>query len=260
MARRWTQNEEKLYRTELYQLYVVENKSIGEIAALLLIGESTVFQRLLRLGIPSNPSRKVRYLHRKKGVTLPTVRTPILAELFGILLGDGHISHSQTIVTLGTKELRYVEYVANLMQSIFHTPATICIRKDGYRDVYIGSVQITSWLKREGLVQNKVAAQVDAPVWIFDKPEYMQRFLRGFFDTDGSIYRLRFGMQISLTNRSAPLLRSLQRMLIELGYRPSAVSFDRVYITRRNEVFRFFEEIQPANTKHLRRFVHISNT
>ncbi|CAN5734064.1 hypothetical protein BH11PAT2_BH11PAT2_09860 [soil metagenome] len=146
------------------------------------------------------------------------------------------------------------------MERLFCVKATIGIRNNGYRDVYIGSVMLTDWLRKEGLVSNKVASQVDAPQWIFESSDFKTAFLRGFFDTDGSIYRLRFGKQISLTNKSLPLLYSLQRMLIELGYKASAVSSDRVYLTKKSDINRFFDEVRPANTKHLRRFEIFSDT
>ncbi|MEK7200847.1 MAG: LAGLIDADG family homing endonuclease [Patescibacteria group bacterium] len=141
-----------------------------------------------------------------------------------------------------------------LITKIFKTKAKISLRSTGYRDVYLGSVVITSWLLKEGLVFNKVKSQVDIPRWIFKKPEFIRRFLRGFFDTDGSIYELRFGIQISLSNKSQPLLQSLHKLLFKLGYNPSAVSADRVYLTRIPDVKRFFAEIQPKNQKHRKRF------
>ena len=82
----------------------------------------------------------------------------------------------------------------------------------------------------------------------------MKAFVRGFFDTDGSIYKLRFGLQISITNHSLPLLIALQSMLRTLGYSVSEVSVGRIYITRRNQVARFFSEIAPMNSKHTQRF------
>jgi hypothetical protein len=35
------------------------------------------------------------------------------------MLGDGHISHTQVTVTLGSKEDEYVEYVSKLMNEYF---------------------------------------------------------------------------------------------------------------------------------------------
>lgn len=258
MARRWTKDEEQKHRKELTNLYVVQNKSIAEIAPLLGLKESSVFDRLQRLGIKTNKQLKTKYLNRRNDVVIPK-QSLKLAEFFGVMFGDGHVSQYQTSVTLGTKELEYVKYVQLMMQNLFIVPATICVRKSGYRDVYIGSTQITSWLLSQGLVHNKVAAQVDIPPWIYTRQAYMKSFIRGFFDTDGSVYRLRFGTQISLTNKSMPLLKSLRKMLITLGYKPSEVSSYRVYLTRKVDLNRFFREIRPANSKHLRRFEEFSH-
>jgi intein/homing endonuclease len=253
MARRWTKEEEEMYRAELVRLYVDENKSIREVGLLLGIKENTVFDRLKRLHIPTSPERNKGYLNQRKDLILPE-RSVKLAEFFGIMLGDGHTGVTQTFVTLGTKEENYVHYVQALMSELFGIQAKIVTKQSGYHDVYIGSVEICRWLKSEGLVSNKVASQVDVPEWIFETPAYMRAFIRGFFDTDGSIYRLRHGVQISITNHSLPLLVALQKMLRRLGYAVSEISAGRIYITRRPEILRFFTEIKPQNSKHQIRF------
>ena len=53
MARHWTIQEENVKRKELYSLYSVQNKTIDEIGSIVGIAESTVFDRLVRLRIPS---------------------------------------------------------------------------------------------------------------------------------------------------------------------------------------------------------------
>lgn len=254
MARRWNSEEEERYRTELYDLYVIQNMTIREIGTRLNLSEKTVFQRLGRLGIESRPERKSGYLHRRKNVHIPLVRSAKLAEFFGIMLGDGHVSPTQVQVTLGTKEAAYAEYVRVLIEDIFSTPAKIAVSGNGHQTVYVGSTEIVRWVLAEGLVSHKVRSQVAAPCWIFEKNEYMEAFLRGFFDTDGSVYKLQFGIQISLTNKSIPLLDSLQSMLCKLGYTPSSISAYRVYVTKRLEIARFFNEVRPANLKHVRRY------
>jgi DNA-binding transcriptional regulator WhiA len=171
------------------------------------------------------------------------------------MLGDGKLSHFQVAVTLGNKEVAYATYVAELFHQIFGIcPKIITDPKKGYRVVYLGSTEISAWLVTEGLVYNKVAAQVDAPLWIFNKKQYMERFVRGFFDTDGSIYKLKYGVQLSFTNYSVPLLMSLQWSLRRLGYRVSEISGHRFYLTKIDSIKRFFGEIQPRNQRHIRRF------
>jgi len=258
MARRWTPEEEDFYREQLLELYVRQNKTITETGIALGIPAGTIFDRMQRLGIPSCPERKDNYLRKRHDIVIPTEHSVNLAEFFGIMLGDGHVAPYQTLVTLGTKEYNYVCYVQFLMTKLFNVPATICSKKNGYHNVYIGSVELTRWLYREGLVSNKVAAQVGVPEWLFTEKEYTRAFLRGFFDTDGSVYKLRFGIQISFTNRSIPLLIALQAMLRGLGYRVSELSLFRIYITRRDDVERFFAEIQPMNAKHQDRYEYLT--
>ena len=257
MARRWTKKEENKYRLELQNLYICKNKTMSEISDILNIAPSSVYERLKRLNIKPCREKKEKYNNQRSDFKIPQKHNNDLAEFFGIMLGDGHVSHFQTFVTLGTKELDYAKYVAKLMEKIFAIKPKISIRKNNYKDVYFGSVDITKWLKKEGLVSNKVKAQVGAPEWIFSNEEFMKRFVRGFFDTDGSVYKLKYGVQISLNNHSFPLLEALQLMLIKLGYKPSRISSYSVYITKVPDIKRFFSEIRPANKKHVERFKEI---
>ena len=259
MPKHWTIEEKKSYFKRLSHLYIKENKTIGEISKLLGIAEPTVYQRLKRLGIKTNPEFKKTYLIKKRtDINIPRTYTPELAEFFGIMLGDGKLSKYQVVVNLGSKEMEYAKQVVDLIKTVFGAIPKIAIRKTGYKDVYLGSVDLTAWLRKEGLVYNKVLAQVDVPKWIFRKPEFMKGFIRGFFDTDGSIYKLRWGTQISFTNKSLPLLKSIHNMLIYLKYTPSKVSGYKVYITKKVEVQRFFDELRPRNIKHQNRFREFS--
>lgn len=255
MARQWTAQEELDQKALLTQLYIRENLSIKEIGSILSISEKTVYARLVRLGISTNPQEKLGYLNSKP-FAVPE-RSEALAELFGILLGDGHLSLYQTAVTLGSKEEEYVLYVRNILTSVFRLPASIHTSPLGHSTVYVSSVRLSHWLYSEGLVSNKVERQVSVPSWIADSEVYMTSFIRGFFDTDGSVYALRHGVQISLTNKSVPLLNALQNMLRTLGYRVSEISAYRLYITRKEDVERFFLNVMPKNHKHLSRYQHI---
>ncbi len=254
MARRWNKKEEIARKAELDDLYIRQNKSIREVAKILKIAEQSVFSRLKRLGIKTCPTKKRYHQNRRVDLVIPQNYSADLAEFFGIMLGDGNLSHFQTMVTLGNKELSYANYVKELMERIFKSHAKVVTRKTGYYDVYIGSVELTEWLQKEGLVFNKVKEQVGMPTWIVGQKEFMQRFLRGFFDTDGSIYQLRFGIQLSFKNYSHPLLQSLQSILKKLQYKPSTVSFHKIYLTKKLDIERFFREIDPANKKHWVRF------
>ncbi len=255
MPGRWSRIAEEEKRKELTQLYVRENKTIAEVSILLGIGESTVYDRLLRLEIPPQRELKPRYNNQRTDISLPKKYSSALAEFIGILLGDGHITPSQVTVTLGKKD-RYAYYVSTLMYSLFSISPKIIFSENGDCIVYFGSTRAVRWFLNMGLVFNKVKNQVDIPQWIFSKPEFIKSAIRGLFDTDGSVYKIRFGMQISFCNHSLPLLRSVRNMLISLGFTPSAISGYNLYLTRRADIDRFFTVIGFKNKKHETRFLN----
>ena len=253
MPAKWSKNIELKKFKELNRLYVIHNKTIGEIGKILHLAESTVYDRLLRLNIKPDRSRKKNYNHTSPA-TIPNIHTRSLAEFFGIMLGDGCLAPSQITVTLGNKELDYVNYVSNLITKLFNIVPKIYRRPKGYYVIYFGSVKIVEWLKSNGLVFNKVKDQVKVPEWIFKKNFLMEGFLKGFFDTDGSVYKLRLGVQLAFTNRSLPLLSGVRYALDTLKYFPSKISGFRVYLTKKRYVLKYLRRISPANIKHRQRF------
>ena len=101
MAVRWTAKQELLKRQELEKLYVKENKSIGEIAVILHISQSAVYDRLVRLRIKPTRYRKAGFNNKRQDVVIPRRSSSTLSEFIGILLGDGHLTPTQVAVTLG---------------------------------------------------------------------------------------------------------------------------------------------------------------
>ena len=253
MPARWPSRLEKSIKRKLKLLYYVKKMTLPQIAVALAIPESTAYARFSRLGLKADPSRKINISGRKK-IVLPRFSAR-LAEFIGIMLGDGHISPSQVVVTLGTKEKQYGDFVAKLFFSLFGLQfKKISNAKKGYLTLYVGSMDILDFLKQMGLVENKVKYQIDIPSWIFKKHEYMKSFLRGLFDTDGSIYRLRFGWQISYCNRSLRLLKGIRLMLLLLNFSPSQISGYNICLTRRRDLLRFAREIGSKNLGKQQRF------
>lgn len=258
MARRWTPDEERIKRKELIKFYVRDNKTIGEIADVLNIGATAVYDRLIRLGIHPLRSQKLRYNNRRNDIVIPDTHSPRLAEFIGILLGDGSLTPTQVTVTLGKKD-KYADYVCDLIHSLFGIAPKIIFDKNDNLTVYFGSTVAVRWLLGMRLVFNKVKEQVNIPRWILSNKDFMRAALRGLFDTDGSVYRLRWGMQISFCNRSRPLIESVRTMLLKLRFHPSRISGYNLYLTRKEDTDRFFKEIGFKNRKHIYRFLEFKN-
>lgn len=253
MPRKWTNEQYSYFKNELLDLYVRKNKSIKEIGSILNLSEKTIYKRLIILNIKTQRLKKEGFSNRNIPIKIPK-HNASFAEFIGIMLGDGKLAPMQIFVTLGNKEDKYIVYVQYIIKQLFGISAKVFVRKNGYKDVYFNSVIISRFLQKEGLVFNKVKSQVGVPDWIFSKNIYCKSFLRGFFDTDGSIYQLKYGYQISFTNCSMNILKSLQKMLSQLEYNVSEISSFKVYITKRKDVLRFFKDIKPKNSKHLDRF------
>ena len=171
MSKKWSAEEKSGHYIVLKKLYISENKTIKEVGKILGISQQAVFKRLEMLSIKTIRAKKLNYCNQRHDIKIPKKRSADLAEFFGIMLGDGKLSPTQIIVTLGDKEKSYVLYVQAKIKKIFGACPKISVRKLGYHDVYLGSVELSRWLKEEGLVYNKVKSQVSAPQWIFDKKE-----------------------------------------------------------------------------------------
>jgi hypothetical protein len=254
MPARWTLLEERVKRKELSDLYIKKNKTIGEIAALLGLAENAVYDRLIRLNIPIVRHKKVGFNNKRSDILIPKIYSEDLAEFVGILLGDGHISPTQILVTLSKKD-QFTLYVKNLIRQIFKIKARVIKSKTGDITTYFGSVEAVRYFLKMGLTINKVKSQVSIPNWIFRNKKFMRRVLRGLFDTDGSVYKLKFGTQISFCNHSRPLLTSVRKMLYLLGFSPSKISGYNLYLTKRSDLGKFFKEIGFGNRKHINRFL-----
>jgi intein/homing endonuclease len=259
MPAKWTTEEEEQKKKELKDLYIKQNKTIFEVGRALGIKYQTIYDRLKRLGIPTCPERKPKFRNFRTDIKIPNKYSEELAEFVGILLGDGHISPTQILITTSRNEEKYLRYLKGLMKNLFGVDPHTSKGKSSNQsrlnaiDTYIGSTKIVRYFLEMGLVKNKVESQVDVPQWIKKNKKYGKRFLRGFFDTDGSIYKLRFGVQVCYKNASAPLLNSTREILTSLDYAPSQISYRSLYLTRKEDLRRFFKEVKPANQKHINR-------
>ena len=258
MAKRWNKTEEHSKKKELKRLYIKENKTIDEIAEILNISESSVYRRLLRLGITPIPFKKQTYRNINHNIIIPQKYSEDLAEFVGALLGDGHITPTQVTITLGTKD-KYADHISVLMENLFGVKPKVAICRNNEIIVYIGSTALVRWFLKMGLVFNKVKEQVNIPPWCMSNKRYMQKVVRGLIDTDGSVYKLKYGIQISFCNRSLPLSRSVRNLLVKLGFNPSRISGYNLYLTRRSDLFKYFNEIGFGNKKHEERFLEFAN-
>ena len=137
-----------------------------------------------------------------------------LAELIGILLGDGHLHKKGEKSYLGSAlsislnredEPKYVDYVRQLLIRLFNEKPKMHARIDSkYIDLKIYKDQIIDFMIMKGIMTgDKVKHQISVPNWIKKDDSWIKNnqnswelkyrplvigCLRGLVDTDGSIF------------------------------------------------------------------------
>jgi len=195
--------------------------------------------------------------------------TPELAEIVGIMFGDGclyldRLNKYQTIISFNKKERDYLHYVKNLFET-YLVGYHFCITENKDEvllrntSIFVGKQLIEAGLKAGNKIDNKITI----PEWIFNNRIFLMHFIRGLFDTDGCIYRKYDNyVQIQLKLACKESIDSVYRTLKKLSFNPSKVQEEsnkhkfawKIYLCRQNEIRLFFDLIKPRNIKHINRY------
>lgn len=197
-----------------------------------------------------------------------------LAEVLGIICGDGCIyldskKKYQVAIAFNKMETPYLYYVKNLLEQVFR-PYKFCITE--IRNEILlrnNSVYVGKQLINVGLLEgNKVKNKLQIPWWIHRNNDFLARFIRGYFDTDGCIYK-KYGKYAQIQFKSAckEIILSVQKALLKLGYSPTNLQQElysglfswKIYLIKQKEIENFFKEISPMNRKHNQRYVRIKH-
>jgi len=138
----------------------------------------------------ANPeqARKVGFVVRKI-VRQPQVSTE-LAELVGVILGDGHVGRYQVMVAFNSrKERAYARYVQRVIRDVFDLSASLRERERSHLTLVVSGVHLIERLAELGLPSgDKLTNGADVPAWVFKREDLMRACLRGLVDTDGTVF------------------------------------------------------------------------
>lgn len=196
----------------------------------------------------------------------PIRKSILLAEFIGILFGDGHVGKYQSTITLDSEtDAEYARYVVGIIEKYFLIIPYVRKRKHARAvEICISSVEFSSQMVRFGMVEgNKIHGDFKIPEWIFRSDVYLEAFLRGLFDTDGSIYletkkvKLKTYQYMGMIITSAsPRLRSdIVRAFQKLNYAPTCTDTQlSVFLRKKNDIVSYFNKISSHNSKHSVRY------
>lgn len=248
-----------------------------DVRRLGVIGRKGGFARVAQHGNPGTPEgRRKGGLHsiqtHIKNKTGFKVLKPItvpghsvqLAELIGILMGDGHVGlYQTTVVTNSETDYQHALYVMKLIEDLFKVRVHINNRKEKKAcEIIISSKSVCNFFVDQGIPQgNKITLGLRIPTWIQKKPLYRKVFIRGLFDTDGCVYldthrvdkKVYKNLGMAFANQSLPLLSFFKETLEFFGLHPTQKTEFRVFLRRKEDIRRYFDLIGSSNEKHLKK-------
>jgi len=185
---------------------------------------------------------------------------PIISkELFyilGVIMGDGSVTMIKQrrgymyVISLGAIDKPFVDEVSDTLEKIgLHPYKHIEERKLPRKRLYRVRAQSKAffiWFKT-----------IDYR-WILDADMgYIYSFLKGMYESDGSLDIGKKGIKVRIRNVNATLLLTIKKMLERLKYHPTFFTMKKdclksgrlyyaVNLNRKNEVKNFLKEINPC--------------
>ncbi len=203
-----------------------------------------------------------------------------MAEIIGIHIGDGCISINDRYKEyyLGGDLTEEKEYHDKWVSRLFNKKVMLPLynkkirykeyKKTGVYAFYIFDSKIVNFFIKLG-IHSGTKINMGVPTEIRNNKKLAKRFLRGLFDTDGSIYFdksrvVKKGInnipQIKLGTVSENLINDIFEMLIGLGFHPRKKkpykgkkdknAVHTLLIYRRSDIRKYINEIGFKNPKH----------
>jgi len=221
-------------------------------------------------------------IDKKKGLVLPKASTK-LAEFFGLMAGDGFIGkypsqYKSLLEISGDANLDkiYLEtHVRPMIKGLFGMEPTFVKRKK-QNTIYLRlcSKGLVNFLAERGFPVG-YKNQIGVPGWILENDLFFEYFVKGIYDTDGSLALLNrrqkkflFYPRVCLSSKSKPLIAMVNFFLIKKGL-PTTSFFDSVrtdkrtgkasrmhgiHINGRKNLQKFMNTISFRNPRHLNKF------
>jgi len=194
-----------------------------------------------------------------------------LAEVFGIILGDGHLSeriignkirvYCVRIAGNSKSDRDYIfDYIPKIFKKVFNEKGSLMNSKKsncGYFTLY--GKKLVQFFKLNGLTPgNKIKNSQGIPKWIKSNNSFLKKCLRGLIDTDGSITRIsKFNknLRIDFTNHNKILLNDTRKAFLSLGFSPSKIINNKhFFISKQKEIIKYYNDIGFGNSKNLKRY------
>ncbi|RJQ19085.1 hypothetical protein C4580_05910 [Candidatus Woesearchaeota archaeon] len=197
------------------------------------------------------------YRDKSSNIILPCAPSENLAEIIGIISGDGHVGSKDNRIEISGNsidELKYFEHVSALLKEVFNVKFKLRkLKNTNAMTLYKRSQGIVCFLRHIGFEKSKCILKI--PHWIWTKENLASAFVRGVFDTDGALClkknhgRYAIYPVVNITLKDEMLLRKIATWTKERGI-PNYVGKCNSVDSRTNKRYlRFYLQVSGyANT------------
>lgn len=170
----------------------------------------------------------------------PLTQNGDLAELIGVILGDGHIhahARCESLRIVGNADNHgFIERYAWFVEKVFDKKPHVAKR------TYSHAINITLYEKnlseRLGIpVGARKDVAYELPSWIRESREYVIRFLRGLYEAEGCLahHEGTYTHKFQFANVNSSLLDIVFELVTSLGFHPHRSS-TQIQVSRKDEV------------------------
>lgn len=170
-----------------------------------------------------------------------------LAELIGVILGDGNIqryARTEGLLIVGNyNNPGFINRYAKIVRIIFRKKPAI--RKVNGENTTRISLYQKNISRRLGIpAGSRKSIKFETPTWILENKSFLVAFLRGLFEAEGSlsVHKPTYTYNFQFRNNNQSLLTAVEKGLKLLGYHPEIRKY-AIRLRKKLEVLRFKKQI-----------------
>jgi hypothetical protein len=171
-----------------------------------------------------------------------------LAELLGVMLGDGHIQKfprtERLLIFSNSNNHGFIKRYTTLVEKLFEKKPYV------YQQTGTNCTRISLYekhiSKRAGMPTGpRKSLIIKIPDWILQNRTYSRRYLRGLYEAEGSysVHLPTSTHKLNFSNTNQSMLKNVVKLLTVLGFSPH-FDLKRVQLSKREEVERAIKELE----------------
>lgn len=171
-------------------------------------------------------------------MSLKIIPSEPAAYIIGIAVGDGSLLNpngraTRLRITCDSKYPIILEEIEDNLKYLFPKNKVSKIhRKDNCVDISIYSNKLQDLLPWTHTKGPKTSQKIRSPEWVKNKDSYICKYLKGLFQSDGSIYLDREYTMVNLTSHNKSIIYDARSLVEKLGFQPYIYKNKKKYTLR----------------------------